>query len=257
MKWVKYRVEGRVGFITLSRPEKKNALNDVLVQELKSGFIKAFSDEHCKVVVLEAEGDVFSAGADLSYLKQLQTNSFQENLEDSRSLAALFELIYEGPKVVIASIQGHAIAGGCGLATVCDLSIASEEASFGYTEVKIGFIPAIVSYFLLRKIGESKTRELLLTGKVISAQLALEIGLINDTVPRSELQSSVLQLANKVIDHCSSMSLASTKKLISGLYNLDLKEAMQFTSKMNAEARSSKDCARGINAFLNKEKITW
>lgn len=257
MKWVEYLVKEKKAYITIAREEKRNALNDVVVTELKSAFIKAYGDDDCKVIVLRAKGKVFSAGADLAYLEQLQSNSYEENLEDSSSLAELFKLIYEGPKVVIAAIQGHAIAGGSGLASVCDFSVAVDDASFGYTEVRIGFIPAIVSYFLLRKVGEAKTRELLLTGSIISAKEAQSIGMINKVVPAKELVNSVEEICSMLIDKCSKMALVSTKQLISNLYNKDLHSAMQFASEMNAKARGSDDCKKGIGSFLKKEIVKW
>ena len=196
-QFVTYSVKDRVGFITFDRADKRNALNSHLISELKELFEYAEKDENCKVIVLQAKGDVFSAGADLEYLQSLQSFSRDENIADSNHLMGLFKQIYYLKKVVIASVQGHAIAGGCGLASVCDLSIASKSAKFGYSEVKIGFIPAIVSVFLLRKIGEGKTKELLLTGKTISAQQATDMGLINSCVPKENLEQSVIDLAQK------------------------------------------------------------
>ena len=152
-------------FITLNRPEKRNALNSQFVSELKEAFTHAEKDTGCKVIILNAKGDTFCAGADLAYLQELQSNSFDENLADSTHLMELFQQIYTLSKVVIAQVEGHAIAGGCGLASVCDLAIATTESKFGYSEVKIGFIPAIVSVFLIKQIGVAKSKELLMTGK--------------------------------------------------------------------------------------------
>ncbi|HWA36104.1 MAG TPA: enoyl-CoA hydratase/isomerase family protein, partial [Cyclobacteriaceae bacterium] len=165
---VEYMVADRVGYITLNRPEKRNALNQEMVSELEAAFQKASSDDSAKVIVLRARGEAFCAGADLGYLQQLQKYSYEENLADSSHLKELFFLIYTLNKVVIAEVQGAALAGGCGLAAVCDFVFTVPEAKFGYTEVKIGFIPAIVTVFLLRKIGESRAKELLLSGSLIS-----------------------------------------------------------------------------------------
>lgn len=250
------QTKNRVCYISLSRAEKRNALNDEMVSALKSAFTNAYANNDCKVIVLQAQGDVFSAGADLGYLQQLQENTFEENVEDSSELASLFKLIYTGPKVVVASVQGHAIAGGCGLATVCDFSFAKSEAKFGYTEVKIGFIPAIVSYFLLRKIGEVKTKEMLLTGKLITANEAKEVGLINYVVEEN-LEEEVNNFCQELILNCSEQSLAKTKELIANLNDKNVDEAMVYTAQMNAKARATQDCKSGISAFLNKEKIQW
>ncbi|RZL26080.1 MAG: enoyl-CoA hydratase/isomerase family protein, partial [Pedobacter sp.] len=152
---VLYSVEKRIATITINRPEKRNALNPPLISELTEKFIRASEDDDVKVVVLNANGASFSAGADLEYLQQLQQNSFEENVADSNNLKRLFTTIYYLPKVVIAQVEGHAIAGGCGLATICDIVFATPESNFGYTEVKIGFVPAIVSCFLKQKVSET------------------------------------------------------------------------------------------------------
>src|SRR6478736_297001 len=179
MELVLYEVKDRVGYITLNRPEKKNALSHELVAELKDAFTQAENDTNVKIVVLQANGDAFCAGADLAYLQRLQKFSFEENLADSNHLKELFLKIYQLKKVVIAKVQGHALAGGCGLATVCDFVFAIPEAKFGYTEVKIGFIPAIVLVFLIRKIGEKLAKHLLLSGELVQANDAINFGLIN------------------------------------------------------------------------------
>ena len=253
-KFVTYHCENRIGFITMVRAEKRNALNPQLVQELKIAFETAEKDETCKVIVLQAQGQVFCAGADLKYLQSLLSFSYQENVADSSSLMQLFKQIYTLEKLVIAKIQGHAIAGGCGLASVCDLSIALDEAKFGYSEVKIGFIPAIVSVFLLRKIGESKTKELLLTGKTISAKEAVNIGLINQVVSKDILNDTVQNIAEKLCHQASQQSLASTKKLIANLQCMSLEDGLNFAVEENAKARVNEDCKKGIESFLNKEK---
>ncbi len=256
-QFVTYSVKDRIGFITLDRAEKRNALNSQLITELKELFELAEKDDSCKVIVLQAKGDVFSAGADLEYLQSLQSFSRDENIADSNHLMGLFKQIYHLKKVVIASVQGHAIAGGCGLASVCDLSIASDSAKFGYSEVKIGFIPAIVSVFLLRKIGEGKTKELLLTGKTISAQEATDIGLINSCVAKENLEQSVIHLAQKLCSTASADSLRSTKLMLAEIQDLSLDDGLDLAVKKNALARESVDCKKGINAFLNKENLNW
>jgi methylglutaconyl-CoA hydratase len=151
----------RIGYIILNRPEKRNALSAEMVDSLKSAFKSQIEDDEVKVIVLKANGKAFCAGADLGYLQQLQKNTYEENLEDSQNLRSLFQLIYEAPKVVIAQIEGPAIAGGAGLASICDFVFAIPELQMAYTEVRIGFIPALVMVFLLRKIDESKAKHLL------------------------------------------------------------------------------------------------
>jgi methylglutaconyl-CoA hydratase len=254
---VNYHVADRIGYITLNRPEKRNALNDEMVTALKKAFKQAENDESCKVIILHANGDVFCAGADLAYLKKLQENNFEENLTDSKHLMSLFKLIHDLPKVVIAQVEGHAIAGGAGLATVCDIVFSVPEAKFGYTEVRIGFIPAIVSIFLARKVGEAHTKDLLLSGRLVHALEAKEMRMINFVYEAKEIQREVLQYAKHICSDASGTSLALTKNLIGNAFNLQLQEFLIVAAEMNAEARGSDDCQRGISAFLNKEKIMW
>ena len=193
----------------------------------------------------------------MQYLQQLQTNSYKENLDDSNLLKELLLKIYMLNKVVIAQVQGHAIAGGSGLASVCDFTFAVPEVKFGYTEVKIGFIPAIVMVFLVRKVGEMTARSLLLSGQLISAEEARLSGLIYRVVPASELEEVVQAFAQKLILNNSAQSMASTKQMIADLPQMGLIEALDFAVEMNAKARSTEDCQKGISAFLNKEKLSW
>jgi methylglutaconyl-CoA hydratase len=257
MPFIKYDVINRIGVITLARPEKRNALNDKVVAELKEAFIKAEKDDSVKVIILKAEGEVFSAGADLEYLQQLQKNSFDENLADSKQLAELFNKIYTLKKIVIAQVEGAAIAGGCGLATVCDFTFATPESQFGYSEVKIGFIPAIVMVFLLRKIGVGRGKELLLTAKLVDAAYAKSINLINDVYEKNNIEASVIKFATELCSSASASSLELTKKMIAQVQHLSLNEALDYAARLNAEARSTEDCKKGIAAFLNKEKMSW
>ncbi len=257
MKLVEYDVKSRIGLVTINRPEKRNALSHELVEELTQAFAKAAVDENVKVVILKANGEAFCAGADLTYLQQLQKFSFEENLQDSTHLKELFLKIYTHPKIVIAQVQGHALAGGCGLATVCDFAYAVPHAKFGYTEVKIGFIPAIVTVFLLRKIGEAKSKELLLSGELISAGQAVQIGLINGLAEPEKLETDVWEIAQKLVAGNSGQSMKLTKQMIAQVQSESLSDALNYAAEMNARARSTEDCKRGIAAFLNKEKLNW
>jgi methylglutaconyl-CoA hydratase len=257
MKFIEYSVLDRIAFITLNRPEKRNALSNQLVAELKESFSKAEEDDRVKVVILKAIGEAFSAGADLEYLQQLQEFSYEQNYADSNHLKELFVQIYSLKKVVIAQVQGHAIAGGCGLATVCDFTFATPEAKFGYTEVKIGFIPAIVMVFLIRKIGESRSRQLLLSGNLINADQAKRIGLINEIVSKEELEEEVIHFAAQLVVSNSAHSMSITKQMMSKVQSLPLDEALTFAAEMNAKVRESADCKRGVAAFVDKQKITW
>lgn len=257
MNFVQYHTQDRIAYITLNRPGKRNALNEQVVKELKQAFGKAQNAESAKVIVLRATGKVFCAGADLEYLQTLQNNTYEQNLADSSNLKELFEIIYTHPKVVIAQIHGHAIAGGAGLATVCDFSFAVPDAQFGYTEVKIGFIPAIVSVFLLRKIGEGRAKELLLSGDLISAQKALEYGLINEIVPNENLENRVKEFALHLCKSNSAMSMQTTKNMIAQVPTMPISEALSFAAQQNALARQTADCKKGIASFLEKKPLEW
>ena len=256
-QYIQYTTKERLTYITLNRPEKRNAFNEQLVNELKHAFNTAEEDANTKVVILNANGEVFSAGADLTYLQTLQTYSYEENLRDSNNLKELYQHIYSFKKVVIAQVEGHAIAGGCGLATVCDFTFSIPGIKFGYTEVKIGFVPAIVMVFLLKKIGELKTKELLLTGKLISAKEALGINLINKIYPRKTINEEVYQFATRLCIETSGESLELTKKMIADIQKMNYSDAFNFAAEMNAKARVTVDCKKGIASFLNKEKLNW
>lgn len=258
MHYLEISTENRIGFITLNRPEKRNAFNQELVAELQQAFTQMEHNAEVRVVVLRARGDVFCAGADLGYLQQLQTFSHQENLDDSRFLAGVYQQIYELGKPVIAMVQGHAIAGGAGLATVCDFCFAVPEAKFGYTEVRIGFVPAIVSYYLSKKIGEGRARPLLLSGDLIRAEEAHRLGVVTHISQPEQLENDVIGFAEGLIRSTSGESLYLTKKLISEINAADTTtEAMQIGAEYNARSRATDDCKKGIAAFLNKEKIQW
>lgn len=257
MTYIEYIVKDRIAHITMNRPEKRNALSHEMVTELKTAFKMAEDDDLVKVIILRARGEAFCAGADLEYLQQLQEFSYEQNMADSTHLKELFIQMYELKKVIVAQVQGHALAGGCGLATVCDFVFAVPEAKFGYTEVKIGFVPAIVMVFLLRKLGEAKAKELLLTGNLLLADEAKAMGLVNEVVSKDGLHKSVQKFVNNLIKSNSGNSMGITKQMISKMQSLSLQEALTFAAEMNAKTRASDDCRKGIAAFLKKEKITW
>ncbi|RNL52293.1 enoyl-CoA hydratase/isomerase family protein [Pedobacter jejuensis] len=254
---VLYSVADRIATITLNRPEKRNALNPNLIAELTNAFIRAEEDDLVKVVVLKANGGTFSAGADLEYLQQLQHNTFEENVADSNHLKRLFTTIYYLPKIVIAQVEGHAIAGGCGLATICDIVFATPESNFGYTEVKIGFVPAIVSCFLVQKVNETVAKEILLTGKTFPAEQALKYNLINFVTNSSEINQTVKEFALSLCTGSSGNSLMITKQLISQTTNPLLEKTLETAVQINARVRESDEFKKGIASFLNKEKINW
>lgn len=257
MSYIQYEIRERIGYITLNRPEKRNALNEEMVEELKAVLHQAETEPEVKVVILKANGPVFSAGADLEYLQKLQRNTYEENLEDSKNLMELFLQIYEHPKMIIGRVEGHAIAGGCGLATICDLCYAVPEAGFGYSEVQIGFIPSLVSVFLTRKIGEGRAREYLLTGRRIPASEAAASGLINGVMEKETIAEQVHEWAIKLCASTSVQSIAQTKKLLADSRGMSIREALKLAAERNAQARATEDCQKGIEAFLDKRKLEW
>lgn len=255
--YINYDTTDRIAIITLNRPDKRNALNEEMISELRERFHDAKEDPQVKIILLKAKGKVFSAGADLAYLQRLQQNSYEENHADSRRLMELYWQIYTHPKLVISQVEGHAIAGGCGLATICDLCFAAPEAKFGYTETQIGFIPALVSVFLTRKIGEGRARELLLTSRLIEANEAADYGLITGVEEKDKINDFVWKKAVQLCNNTSAQSIAQTKQLLADTAGLGTEEALAVAAERNAHARATKDCQKGINAFLNKEKPVW
>ncbi len=248
---LKVSVENEIMTIRLNRPEKRNALNPEMINQLIDTIQKAESDNNIKLVILTGEGSSFCAGADLSYLQQLKDYSVQENEKDSKLIGRLFLTIYEFPKLIIAAVNGPAIAGGCGLANVCDIIIADEaNAKFGYSEVKIGFLPAIVSIFLINRIGEARARKLLITGEILNAQKALEIGLIDHTVP--DCLSTANDMAIELLKN-SDVSVAMTKAMLRAISTLNVKEAVEYCISLNALSRSTKDFSERLTQFLNKK----
>lgn len=254
---IQLTVENRIATLTLNRPEKRNALDDRMAADLLA-HLQALKDQaDCKVLVIQANGDAFCAGADLAYLQKLQSNSYEENLADSKALMAMFSALYHFPKLTIAKVEGPAFAGGCGLAGLCDFVFATPQAKFAYTEVKIGFIPAIVSVFLSSKIGENAARRMLLTGDIIDAGAALQMGLVSELHNSDMIHQAVQDFASRLCTTVSSGSVALTKQLLTMLPGLTLEEQLVLASEYNAKARDTADCKKGISSFLNKEKLSW
>ncbi|MDQ7948896.1 MAG: enoyl-CoA hydratase/isomerase family protein [Pedobacter sp.] len=252
-----YDVADRIARITLNRVDKRNALSPALIGELIDYLLIAEEDDNVKVIILKANGNVFSAGADLAYLQQLQAHTYEENLADSNLLKKLLTTICYLPKIVIAQVEGHAIAGGCGLATVCDVIFAVPEAKFGYTEVKLGFVPAIVSCFLMRKTSETIAKNLLLSGELFSAEEALKNNLITFVTKKEEIAQKVNSYAQHLCNNASSNALMVTKQLINQTTYPWLDKSLEMAVQINARVRESNDFKRGISAFLNRDEIKW
>lgn len=247
---------GGVLAITLNRPEKRNALNATMIEELTRALEAAAKDVACGVVLLTGAGNAFCSGMDLTHLEALAAKSEQEHRSDTEQIARLLRTLYDLPKPTIAAVNGAAVAGGMGLATVCDFTLAVPEAKFGYTEVRIGFIPAIVSAFLREQIGDKRARDLLLTGRLIQAQEALEMGLITRIVPAAELMREARELAAKLLEN-SPEAIRATKGLLSAHSGARLNAEIEAAIAANVAARATGDFREGVRAFLEKREPNW
>ena len=242
---------GSMRNLTLNRPEKRNALNDALVDALKVALKEADADESLRTIIIRGAGKDFCSGADLESLRKISESSYEENLDDARSLAELFALIRLVRIPVIAAVHGRALAGGCGLATACDLVIAAESTRFGYPEVKIGFVPAIVMAFLRRNVSEKRAFEIATQGFEFSALEAERLALVNHVVSDAAFEEEVARYAS-VYDGVSRSAVVTTKKLLYEIDSLNFDDAVEAGAKANAEARMSEDCKKGIAKFLEK-----
>ncbi len=247
--------DGNVATITLNRPDKRNAISYELIVELLAALDEV-ANSSVLVLILTGAGKAFCSGMDLDNLKALVGRSPEQSLKDSETMAHLFRALYDFPKPTIAAVNGAAVAGGCGLATLCDFTLAVPEAKFGYTEVRIGFVPAIVSTFLLRQVGEKQARDLLLTGRIIGADEAHRIGLINEIVPAEKLIERARELATQLMEN-SPTSLMYTKRLLSEHARIELDGQIQSAVRENAAIRATPDFREGISSFLEKRKPRW
>lgn len=245
------RTESSIRILELNRPEKRNALNDELIAALKSALREADSDDSLRCIVIRGAGKDFCSGADLSSIQKIATASYEENLEDASSLGELFLLIRSVKVPVIAAVHGRALAGGCGLATACDLVVATKTARFGYPEVKIGFVPAMVTAILRRNLGEKKSFELLTQGFEYTADEAVNVGLVNRTFDEEGFETAVLDYA-ALYTTVSRSAVASTKRLLYDIDGDDLPIAIEKGVVTNAKARMTDDCKNGIARFLEK-----
>lgn len=246
-----------IGIITLNRPEKRNAFNPELVAQVNKAMDKLNANPAIRAIIIRATGESFSAGADLSYIQSLRNNSYEENLGDSLRLAAMFESIYQSPKLTYSAVSGHALAGGCGLAMVTDFCLATENASFGFTETRIGFIPALVSVYLRYKLRAGDIRELLLSARIINAKEAIEIGMVNTLLDQTNFEAECLQHIERQISELSGDAVALTKELLRAQREQEHSAMLNTAAEFNARARSTADCIKGMDAFLNKTKISW
>jgi methylglutaconyl-CoA hydratase len=241
--------------ITLNRPEKRNAISAQMIDDLL-GALEEAEQSAARVLIITGAGKAFCAGMDLDGLRALAAQSPGQNLEDSRRVAKMFHRIYAFPKPVISAVNGAAIAGGCGIATLADFTLTVPEAKFGYTEVKIGFIPALVSVFLMRQIGEKHARDLLLSGRIVDAAEAQRLGLVSEIVPTEKLVARAQEVAASLVAS-SPTSIARTKRLLLQHEDAALHSDLERAIQANAEIRSTADFREGLAAFLEKRDPKW
>jgi len=244
-----------IAILTLNRPDKRNAISYQLIEDLLAALGEV-AKSPALVLILTGAGQAFSSGMDLDNLKALIGRTPEQNLQDSRTMVSLFRALYEFPKPTIAAVNGAAIAGGAGLALLCDFTLAVPEARFGYTEVRIGFVPAIVSLFLMRQVGEKIARDLLLSGRLFDAAEALRIGLVKEIVPSGKLLERARELASQLMEN-SPASLRATKSLLSEAARAELDSQIEAAIRHNAAIRATADFREGITSFLEKRHPKW
>lgn len=247
--------EGLLAIITLNRPEKRNAISVAMIEDLLAalGTIESGS---ARVVIITGAGKAFCSGMDLDALKALATQSPEENLADARRTAGFFRRIWSFPKPLIAAVNGAALAGGCGIATLCDFTLAVPEAKFGYTEVRVGFMPALVSMFLDRQVGEKAARDLFLTGRVFDATEAFRLGLVTRVVPAEQLLAAARDLAASLIANSPGGALA-TKRLLVRAGQEEIDRRIELAVAASVAIRSTRDFREGLAAFLEKRQPHW
>lgn len=250
-----HSADGPISTITLNRPEKRNAISEEMIHDLLQALHECEAGA-ARVVILTGAGQAFCSGMDLEMLRAISQQSSAENVRDSRRMAALFRRLYDFPRPLIAAVNGAAIAGGCGVATLCDFTLAVPEAKFGYTEVRIGFIPALVSVFLRRQIGEKPARDLLLTGRIFDAEEARRLGLVNAIVPAEKLMDAARELAESLLAN-SPTSLHRTRALLSLCAKEQLDREIEAAIQENAAIRATEDFREGVSSFLEKRKPDW
>src|SRR2546430_4743841 len=241
--------------ITCNRPDKRNAISAKMICDLLTALDELEKDR-TRVVILTGAGSAFCAGMDLEMLSALGRQSAQKNQNVSRRMARMFRRIWSFPKPMIAAVNGHALAGGCGIATLCDFTLAVPEEKFGYTEVKIGFLPAIVSVFLTRQIGDKRARDLLLTGRLVEAQEAKELGLVTEIVAADKLMARAAEIADQLIA-ASPSSLMRAKRLLTSAAATSVDADLERAVLENARIRCTPDFQEGLASFLEKRKPVW
>jgi len=247
-----YEVQDGIARITLNRPDKRNALDGELISELKNAMTTSAGDPKCRVVMLAGAGTDFCSGADLAGLGKTTQASVLDNMADARSTAELFLMMRNHPCPILAAVHGRALAGGCGIATACDIILAADSAQFGYPEVNIGFVAAMVMAILRRSVSEKAAFELVVTGETVSAARAQELGLIHRIYPDDRFTAEVNAYAARLASKSASAVMLS-KRLLYNMDSLSFQAALEAGVETNAIARMTEDCRRGVENFLKKK----
>lgn len=250
---LRYGVADGIATLTLNRPEMRNALNAELVRALKDGLAQAEADVSVRVVALRGAGKDFCSGADLAEMERIATMGLEENVEDARSLGALFRQMRAHRQPVVAVVHGRALAGGCGLATACDLVLARDDAELGYPEVHLGFVPALVMTILRRKVGEGEAFHLVTQGDRFGAEEARRLGLVTRVFSTASFDSDVSRYLQRLAAKPVS-AVSMTKNLLYELDDLDFEAGLERAARVNAEARMTDACKEGVRRFLEKSK---
>ena len=245
-----------VARITLNRPKVHNAFNEAMVAELQRAFADASQEKGIRVVVITGKGRSFCAGADLNWMRRVKDYSFQDNLQESKQLAELMYTIYSLPLPTIARVNGAAIGGGAGLVAACDLVIAAQTAKFSLSEVKLGLVPAVISPYVLRRVGESACREFFLTGERLTAEKAMRFGLVNEVVPPERLDRAVEERVSQLLTS-GPRALHTCKEILRQVPGMSFQEAKAYTAEIIASLRISQEGQEGMSAFLEKRKPNW
>lgn len=249
-------LEDQVATIFLNRPDVRNAMSGIMIQELTAAFTQTGSDSNIRIIVLRGRGDIFCAGADLNWMKDIANYSYEQNKTESLQLAKCFETIYKTPKPTIAVIQGAAMGGANGLLAACDFAYSLDEAVFAFSEVKLGLIPATIGPYVLKCIGESKARDLMLTGRKINGLEAAQYGLVNMALKADALENKISETIKLLLTSAPN-SIAQCKELLAHISEQKLEAAIPYTIEMIAKARVSEEGQEGMKAFFEKRKPKW
>jgi len=252
---IKVESDGALALVTLNRPEKRNAISAAMIGDVLAA-LKGVESGSERVVIITGAGKAFCAGMDLEALKSLATQSSEQNLADARRTAGFFRRLWSFPKPLIAAVNGPALAGGCGIATLCDFTLAVPEAKFGYTEVRVGFIPALVSMFLERQVGEKVARDLFLTGRLVDAAEAKTMGLVTRIVPAEQLLTAARELAETLFAN-SPGGILATKRLLVRASEEEIDRRIELAVAESVAIRSTPDFREGLAAFLEKREPHW